>query len=394
MLLGSTWFIRYPDVIEASAVLTANNAPKEIIPRQEGRLIKLLIQNDADVVENQAIAWLESTASHAEVSHLSKQTDSSARLLISGQPDKLSPLFNHRYGHLGELQTVYQQFIIAWQQFNDYLVNGFYNRKKRLLHQDIAALRQMNATVNQQKELTKQNIELSEESFKMNEYLYNEKIISKEEYRSQRSKLLNSQSALPQLNASTIANEAQQRDKQKEIYQLDHDIAQQKMSFEQALGTLKSAVDDWMRRYVLRSPASGKVAFTVPLQENKFIQGGKLLGYVIPDDARYYAEVTLPQSNFGKINPGLQVQLRFNAYPYQEFGFVNGKLDYISKAPSDSGFLATVRFDNGLVTNHGKPLQYKSGLRAQAVVITQNMRLPKRIWHNIVKATSVNKNRT
>jgi HlyD family secretion protein len=391
LLLGCTWFIQYPDIIEATATLTAYNGPKEIIPLQEGRLVKLLTHNDEIVTDNQIIGWIESTASHEEVIDLSRQLDSSISFLLAGKAEKVSGLFRQRYEHLGELQTGYQQFIAAWQQFNDYMVNGFYNQKRKMLEQDISSLHQMNATVSNQKALTDQDIQLAEESFKMNDILLKEKIISKEEYRVEKSKFLNKKSAIPQLDASLISNENQQRDKQKEIFQLDHDVAQQKIIFEQALQTLKSNVDDWMRRYVLRSPINGKVVFTMPLQENKFLQQGKLIGYIVPDNAQYYAEVNLSQNNFGKIDTGLQVQLRFDAYPYQEFGFVKGRLNYISRVSSDSGFLATVHLDNGIITNHNNKIQYKNGLKAQAIIVTKNLRLFQRIYYNIVKATSVKK---
>lgn len=394
LLLASTWFIQYPDIIETNAILTANDAPKEIVSRQEGRLVKLFAKNDEELKENQVIGWIESTGSHAEIIDLSKQLDSIIRLLMSGQHQEIKKLFNHHYEQLGELQTTYQQFNIAWQQFDDYLINGFYRKKKQMLEQDISSLHQMNVEVNKQKEITEQNIKLAEESFKMNDVLLNEKVISREEYRNEKSKFLSKQSALPQLTTSAISNENQKREKQKEIFQLDHDVAQQKMVFVQALKTLKNAVDGWMLKYILRSPINGRIVFIVPLQENRFLQHGKLLGYVIPDSTLYYAETILPQNNFGKLDTGLQVQLRFNAYPYQEFGFVNGQLSYISKIPSDSGFLATIRLNTALITNYGKSLQYKSGLKAEALIITQNLRLFQRIYYNIIKTTSSKKNPT
>lgn len=391
LLLAGTWFVQYPDIIETTATLTTNDAPKEIVIRQEGRLVKLFAKNDQKLKKNEIIGWIESTASHTEVTDLSKKLDSVIRLIITGQPQKIKSLVNQHYEHLGELQTTYQQFIAAWQQFDDYIINGFYSRKKQLLQQDIASLHKMNTEVDKQKAITKHDIELAEESFKMNDYLLNEKVISKEEYRNEKSKFLNKQSALPQLNTSAIANENQQRDKRKEIYQLDHDVAQQKIIFEQALETLKNAADDWMRRYILSSPIDGKIVFTVPLQENRFLQQGKIVGYIMPDNTQYYAETILPQKNFGKIDTGLQVQLRFNAYPYEEFDFVKGRLNYISKVPSDSGFLATILLNKGLTTNYGKSLQYKNGLKAEALIITQNMRLFQRIYYNIVKMASVKK---
>ena len=135
----------------------------------------------------------------------------------------------------------------------------------------------------------------------------------------------------------------------------------------------------------------GRVFFTLPLQQNKFIEQGKLLGYINPPDSKYYVEISLPQQNSGKVDAGMQVQLRFDAYPYQEIGFVKGKLDYISPIASDTGFLATIRLDSGLVTNLKNKIQYKNGLQAQALVITKDMRLLQRLYYNIVKAISPGK---
>lgn len=175
------------------------------------------------------------------------------------------------------------------------------------------------------------------------------------------------------------------RDKQKEIDQLNHDIVQQQKIFEQALHTLKSHVEEWLYEYTIRSPSNGTIVFVRPVQKNQYIELGKLLGYVNPPDSKYFAELKLSQNNFGKADTGMKVQLRFEAYPYQEMGFVPGTLNYISNVAIDSGFIGTVRLTKGLKTNQNKELQYKPGLKAQALIITKDMRLLERLYYNIVK---------
>jgi hypothetical protein len=123
----------------------------------------------------------------------------------------------------------------------------------------------------------------------------------------------------------------------------------------------------------------------VPLQENQFLPSSKTIGYINPPNSQYYAQVILLQNNFGKLDTGQAVQLRFDAYPYQEFGYIEGKLAYISKVPSDSGFLANIALPNGLLTNYNKSLQYRSGLKSQAEIITQDSRLLQRIYYGIVR---------
>lgn len=337
------------------------------------------------------IGWLESTANTQEVFFLSEQLDSSLKLLTKEQSENLSNLFKNNYQNLGELQVPYQVFTTALQQYNDYLINGFYVRKKEMLQKDIGSLRQMNSSIEMQKNLTRQDEDSSRKSLEMNKYLFDEKIISAEEYRVENSKHINKQMTIPQLNTSILATQNQQRDKLKELEQLEHDVTQQKIIFEQALQTLKSSVDEWIHKYTLQTPLDGTVFFTLPLQQNKFIEQGKLLGYINPPDSKFYVEMYLPQNNLGKVDTGMLVQLRFDAYPYQETGFVKGKLDYVSPIATNSGFLATIRLDNGLETNLKNNIQYKNGLKAQAIVITKNMHLLERLYYNIIKATSVGK---
>ena len=122
------------------------------------------------------------------------------------------------------------------------------------------------------------------------------------------------------------------------------------------------------------------------MQENQYLKSGRSLGFINPSDTRYYVEINLPQYNFGKIDTGQLVQLRFDAYPYQEFGYVKGTLGYITDFATDSGFLAHIQLSNGLVTNQHKTLHYRDGLKAEAQIITKDMRLMERFYYNIVSA--------
>ncbi|MBS1744612.1 MAG: HlyD family efflux transporter periplasmic adaptor subunit [Bacteroidetes bacterium] len=392
LLFILSWMIQYPDIVEATATLTATNAPKEIIPVQGGRIVKLFAQNNDKVQEKEIIAWIESTANHTDVIELSKQIDSSENLLSTGDATKVVHLFDKNYNNLGEIQQPYQTFITAFQNYNDYIVNGFFQKKKKMLQCDLHSLKNTYSTIQNQILLSKKDMLIAEETYNMNKKLADEKVLSKEEFRQEKSKLISKQMELPQLNASLITNETQQRDKIKELDQLDHDILQQPQDFLQALHSLKSDIDSWKKKFLIQSPINGNISFIIPLQENQYLQSGKIIGYVIPKGSRYYTQIYLPQNNFGKIDTGLQVQLRMEAYPYQEYGVIEGRISYISNVASDSGFLASVRLDNGLITSLNKQVVYKNGLKAQAIIITKNMRLLSRLWYSIKRSISVGNN--
>jgi HlyD family secretion protein len=391
LLLIGTWFIQYPDIIEASAVLTGDNAPKEIISRQSGRISALFVKNNQPVKQGEIIGWVESNATTQEIIELSEKLANSIGFLKQNDPVAVSALFRHRFKNLGELQAPYQTFITALRQYNDYLVNGFYYKRKNMLQSDIVSLSKIKRKTATQKSFTQKENELARKTFEMNEILYKEKVISAEEYRQAQVVLMNKQKTEPQIEVSIISQENQMRDKQKEIDQLNHDIFQQQQIFEQALQTLKSNLDDWLRQYTIQAPASGHVVFVLPIQQNRYVEQGTLLGYINPQNSTYYAEVKLSQNNFGKVDTGMKVQLRFYAYPYQETGFLPGTLSYVSTVAIDSGFLGTVRLDKGLLTNQNRKLPYKPGLKAQALIITKDMRFLERLYYNIIHSTSIKK---
>ena len=384
LLLSTSWFIHYPDIVVAKATLVGTNTPKEIVNRQEGRLVKLFIKNSESVIEGNLIGFIESNGNHEKILLLNAYLDSTLVDLQKNNTQKIVNRFANNLETLGELQQGYQQFITAYQQFADYLQGGFYLKKKKVLAEDQLYLKENEDILQQQKTFLLKDLNLSEETYKANEALLKEKVISKQDDRNEQSKLLTKQLSIPQINVSILANQAHQRDKQKEIDELEHSISHQKIIFQQVVQSLQNQVNDWLKKYIIRSPIAGKITFLTPLQENQFLRANTILGFIDPQNSRYYVEVNLPQKNFGKIDTGQKVQLKFDAYPYQEFGYVKGKLVFVTDFATDSGFLAHIQLTDGLFTNQFKILHYRDGLKAEAQIITKDMRLIERFYYSFI----------
>jgi HlyD family secretion protein len=383
LIVAGSWFIHYPDIVISRATIIAANVPKEIVTREEGRLVKLFVTNGQPVTTGTVIGYTESNASHEQVLSLYAKLDSTLNELQTNDTTDVALRFKEQIHSLGELQQSYQQFMTAYQQFADYIGNGYYIRKRRMLSGDLDYLKRNKEIMQEQKSLLQKDLQLSEENYAANEKLAREKVISKLDERNEQSKLLSKQLTIPQINANLLSNETLQREKNKEIAELEHTIAQQKILFQQQVLTIRSAVQEWVKKYIITSPSDGNINFLLPLQENSYFPANKLLGYVNPSTTAYYAEANLPQNNFGKVAEGQLVQLRFDAYPYAEFGTVNGKLDYITGFATDSGFLAHIQLPNGLFTSQHKEILYRNGLKAEARIITKDMRLPERLLNNI-----------
>lgn len=385
-----SWYIKYPDIVVARAKLNSVNAPKQVITRIDGKLIKIAVKENEEVEAGQLLGYMESIANPRSVMAISLQIDSISHLINKNRTDEIIGFFpgynQQKFTNvLGELQTPYQTFIQSFITFRDFLSSGFFLRKKKMLLIDMGNIQKLNTILATQKSLLSQDLSLSNETFGANKSLADDKVISSLDYRNEKSKLIAKQLSLPQINSSIVSNESQQNEKRKEIAELENQIIVQKNTFIQALQTMKSQLQGWEFKYILKAPVAGTVSFTGFFQENQEMKAGQTLFYVQPGNTSYFVEMLIPQYNFGKVQQGQEVLLKFQAYPYEQYGSVVGKIEYINTTPSDSGYLAKVVLPEGFITNYNKPLQYRNGLFAQADIITQDMRLLERFYYNLVK---------
>ncbi len=387
------WFIQYPDLVTAKAKLNSVNAPKEVITRTDGKLLKIAVKENEKVQAGQLLGYMESIANPQSIMNIANQLDSISNLIGLNRTDEITNFFpstTSSFGGdvgqtLGELQVPYQAFIQSFNTFKDFLSSGFYLRKKNMLHTDMHNILKLHSILTAQKNLLQQDVSLSNETFDANESLVKDKVISALDYRNEKSKLIAKQLSLPQINATIITNESQQNEKRKEIAELENQIVAQKNTFIQALQTIKSQLQTWEYKYLLKAPVSGTVSFSGFFQENQEMKSGQSLFSVEPLNTSYFIELLIPQYNFGKVKKGQKVLLKFQAYPFEQYGSVAGTIDFINSTPSDSGYLAKVSLPNGLITNYKKSLQYRNGLLAQADIVTEDMRLLERFYYNISK---------
>lgn len=384
--LGVTNFISYPDIIVTSAKLTSLNAPKEIKSKITGKLVKLLVTENETVKQGQVLGFMESGANHLEVIELSGIIDSLQTVINNNGAEKVPEYLYKKFEKLGEVQQPYQIFMQSFMLFRQYLSAGFYLKKKVTLQADMGYMQKLHSNLLEQKNIEQADLVLADTTFKMQNRLRDEKVISSLELRNERSKYLNKSMAIPQVNATITNNESSQHDKLKEILQLENDIAQQNGIFIQALNTLKAQLDEWKNKYLVIAANDGRVAFANFVQQNQQLQSGQTILFIHAGNSSYYAEMVIPQYNFGKVALGQKVLLKFPSYPFQEFGSVYGTIGFISEIPTDSGYLAKVLLPNGLVTNYHRQIRFRDGLTAQADVITKDLKLLQRLMIQLTTA--------
>jgi hemolysin D len=105
-----------------------------------------------------------------------------------------------------------------------------------------------------------------------------------------------------------------------------------------------------------------------------FVQQGQVLCQLAPQDAKTRARMTLNEAGFPRLAVAQRIRYFFQAFPYQRYGAVTGKIDWISPSTvttSDgSHFVALGSLDRSVISPRpGQVLPLRVGMRGDAHII-------------------------
>ncbi len=387
-LFIATFSIRYPDLIRSTLILSSNQSPKSVVSKIDGKLLKLFIKENDKVSKGQILAYMESTANPEHVINLGLLLDKTKEQVNQGDLSTLSSFKTLQNLNLGELQGDFQTFEQSLTKLQSLTTNGFYIQNKQFLKNELFQLKNLSDKLHEQKQIFQRDYDLARGEFNTQQRLAKQGHISSLELTREESKMLARQLALKQVEATLINNLNEQSLKNKELLELDKSLFEQENYTKEALNTLISNVNIWKNKYLIKAEQDGRVFFQKTLQENQVLKANQemfFIGNGMPFN--YIGEMKVAQDNFGKIKIGQNVITKFNSYPSEEFGTVNGKVEFISQIPeADNTYLVKIKFPNGLTTNYKKKLSFRNGMQATADIILEDKSLADKILHNFKKA--------
>ena len=126
-------------------------------------------------------------------------------------------------------------------------------------------------------------------------------------------------------------------------------------------------------------------------RENSFVSSGQELFTVIPDKGDFFGEIKIPAQGAGKVEVGQQANVKLLKYPYDEYGYLRGKVSSISRITNNINtengitptYLVTVSFPDGMTTNFGRRLPLDFETQGQVEIITKRKRLIERLFDNL-----------
>jgi len=382
MILGISVFIKYPEMVQAPLKFNTSDAPKVMLSKVNGNLVKILANEGAWVKKNQEIAYLESVADHHQVIKiLDYLKDLRAHKIDNIELDNN---FSPNNLELGELQNSYQSFYLSYINYRAISDGGIFEKREKLVNNELQNVNEQYQRIKQTYELQKKELELAEQEYQKYKALADKKIISSLELQQKEAVLLAKSQSIPQIENSIISNQGNLLTKDKELSEIRNQVFVEEKKFSQSLNSFISEAENWKKQYIISSPTDGYLVYGNFLQENQFIKSGEPLFYVHTKKDDYYGEMFIPQSTSSKVKKDQKVLIKVRSFPYQEYGYLTGKIDYISEIPlRDSVFLTKVTLFRN---DQDSVIKLKPGILADAEIITEDKSIFFRIWSNLTKS--------
>lgn len=176
------------------------------------------------------------------------------------------------------------------------------------------------------------------------------------------------------LQAELIQKQAEGRrtqiEAQQQIQQLEVDTTQLKAKIADTQNLLTTAKTKLKQRF-LKAPIDGVVSSLNVRNTGEVVQPGQTVAELAPQNAPLVVSAMLPNREAGFVKTGMSVQVKLDAYPYQDYGVVSGKVTSVSpdaKPDQQVGpvYRVEVALERNYVRANHQTIQFKAGQTASA----------------------------
>ena len=392
ILIGISYFVKYPDVIKGSLTLSTNIPPVKLVSKTNGKLSKIFVENGAEVNEDDFIADIESPLTDSAVSYLNQLVSSTQLAIDNAKTAKIS--FDNELV-FGEIQTEFGQLKRTYNEYYLVRTDSYQKQKINSLKKQITYHDRLSVISNRQLKLTELDLKNGEEKFLSEKKLYDKGVISKMEFFEKQSTLNQNKQQVENLKKTYVQNQITISDLKKQLIDLEYETSEKERTLKENIGiscnTIKNYLNTWQQNFRIKAPFDGKISYLTTLNENQFVTSGANLFAVIPNNNEYIATVQIPSQGYGKVKEGQSVNIKLDNYPYNEFGQLTGVVKEISLIPTVVGeqqqtvYLAKVILNQGLKTTYNKELEFKPEMSGTAEIVTEDLRLIERIFNQFRK---------
>lgn len=373
VLLVGAWIFSYPDIIRAPAVVTTMNPPAKIIARSSGRIEQLFVKDSQYIAIGEVLGLIENPANYDHMQSLKGFLTRFQEYLVGQAPEYLYEMPDTL--QLGDLQQSFSRLQKQIRTYKSFLELGYYPRKIESLHQELSKYQVYYNRVYRQRNLLERELGLTQKQFSRDSGLFRLDVIAEAEYEKAQTVLLQKRGDFEQsrINLSTISikiSELEQEILDLEL-QEEEEINTQQNELIETYNNLRSEWVAWEQKYLLKSSQGGLVSFNKYWSDDQYVEEGEEVLSIIPaNPGRIIGRLNLNQFRAGKVKEGYKVFIKFENFPYLEYGSVTGVVENISDVPQEGAYTVEIGFPDGLKTNYMIDLQFSQEMEGTAEIIT------------------------
>ena len=199
-----------------------------------------------------------------------------------------------------------------------------------------------------------------------------------------RSRLKEQQRSLDSLiqsnNLSVLRGREEYKDTERQIAVLKGEMAQTQSAI--------AGLEYQIQQRVIYAPVAGTV-FQLPVKKpGAVVQTGQMVTQIAPKGSPLVLRGKMSSSDSGLLEVGLPVKIKFDAFPFQDYGVVPGTLTWISPnssldnsgqgqqpSPAQESFDVEIELERTYIENHEKRVDLTPGQTATAEVVIRKRRL-------------------
>jgi multidrug efflux pump subunit AcrA (membrane-fusion protein) len=379
--------VKYPEIIPTAIEITSLNPPISLVAQTDGK-IKLLVEDNQLVEENEILAIIDNTTDYEEARQLKDiLSQYNPNDFIVNKKENLPEI--PYFANLGSIQKSFAVFLISFNNYKDFIEQKYYENKLKALepqfskYKDIIELEKKNTALQEDYQLALQDYERQKE-------LFEQGANSKQEVEKAKSRMLQKKAQLQNKELGSLKEEMQYAELRNMKLEIEHEMMEKRIKLESELiisyDNLFSDLNQWEKNYLLISPIKGKVILMTYWKDNQHVYKNSKVMTIDPvETTGTFGRVYLQSRASGKVEIGQRVNIKLENYPFEEYGMLEGVVESEPKIASDGTYFLELSLPNGLITSYGRTLEYKHGMMGVADIITEDLTLLERILYQFRK---------
>lgn len=251
-----------------------------------------------------------------------------------------------------------------------------------------------------QMEILSERREIARTRSKNGESFLEEGLIAEPDYNERRDALASIEQQITQLEIRITEAKSGQRRAEIEIQSIKAGLERELLDIAQSKSRLESERNNVLSSsgYGVIAPIDGVVT-ALQVKPGEAVNSNRPVATITPKEQTLFALLYVPSRAVAFIEPGKEVKLKYDAFPFQKFGVSSGVVESLSSTsfqPRELGFnsnseeplyLLTVALENQTIQAFGEDVELQSGMSLSAEIILEDRKIIEWLMEPLLSAT-------